>query len=244
MKKFYMTLVAMLCGVAAIAQDNYLYVEPTSVKPGETAMVAICVKNDSPLAGINVKVISELPEGVAFSKKVKECVMNPERWNLTDAYLAAGQDPEDPDDDPEDIYSLQRLKDGTFTYNAGTTGYRNDAGEYVNVAFLGNDGALFSIPVTAAETAAEGPVDVVMQYILISTVADPNEFPVNLAEYLVEPGDDYPHATFTLTVGDGVGINSINAADSNAPIYNVAGQRVSKAQKGVYIQNGKKVAVK
>jgi hypothetical protein len=27
-------------------------------------------------------------------------------------------------------------------------------------------------------------------------------------------------------------------------IYNIAGQRVNKAQKGIYIQNGKKVLVK
>ena len=42
----------------------------------------------------------------------------------------------------------------------------------------------------------------------------------------------------------GTGINSINAEDSKAPVYNLSGQRVSKAQQGVFIQNGKKVAVK
>lgn len=43
----------------------------------------------------------------------------------------------------------------------------------------------------------------------------------------------------------GTGINGIEAADSeNAPIYNLAGQKVSKAVKGVYIQNGKKYMVK
>ena len=47
-----------------------------------------------------------------------------------------------------------------------------------------------------------------------------------------------------LTVGEGTGIIGINADDTNAPVYNVAGQRVSKAQKGIFIQNGKKVAVK
>ena len=51
-------------------------------------------------------------------------------------------------------------------------------------------------------------------------------------------------ATIKVNVGDGTGINSINAEDSKAPVYNMAGQRVSKTQKGVYIQNGKKVAVK
>ena len=47
---------------------------------------------------------------------------------------------------------------------------------------------------------------------------------------------------------DGVStsISEINGAskDENAAIYNIAGQRVNKAQKGIYIVNGKKVLVK
>lgn len=40
------------------------------------------------------------------------------------------------------------------------------------------------------------------------------------------------------------GISGINAENGNQTIYNIAGQRVSKAQKGLYIVNGKKVLVK
>lgn len=42
------------------------------------------------------------------------------------------------------------------------------------------------------------------------------------------------------------GINQavVNTTQTDGPIYNLAGQRVSKAQKGVYIMNGKKVVVK
>jgi hypothetical protein len=36
-------------------------------------------------------------------------------------------------------------------------------------------------------------------------------------------------------------INSIKAASQDNVIYNLAGQKVMKAQKGVFIQNGKKV---
>ena len=39
-------------------------------------------------------------------------------------------------------------------------------------------------------------------------------------------------------------INSIASETENATIYNIAGQRVNKAQKGIYIVNGKKVVVK
>ena len=52
---------------------------------------------------------------------------------------------------------------------------------------------------------------------------------------------------FVLGFGEGEdAIEEINAnaALENATIYNLAGQRVSKAQKGIYIVNGKKVAIK
>ena len=56
----------------------------------------------------------------------------------------------------------------------------------------------------------------------------------------------YPQEDFNakLTVKGGTGINEIKGLDNNAPVYNLAGQRVSKTQKGVYVQSGKKVAVK
>ena len=44
--------------------------------------------------------------------------------------------------------------------------------------------------------------------------------------------------------GTATGINGMNAAANGNAIYNLAGQRVSKTQKGVYVVNGKKVAVK
>lgn len=40
------------------------------------------------------------------------------------------------------------------------------------------------------------------------------------------------------------GIHTFSTAAANAPIYNMAGQRVTKAQKGFFIQNGKKFFVK
>lgn len=46
--------------------------------------------------------------------------------------------------------------------------------------------------------------------------------------------------------GTASGINEVNTANAskNAAIYNLAGQRVSKAVKGIYIQNGKKFIAK
>ncbi len=42
----------------------------------------------------------------------------------------------------------------------------------------------------------------------------------------------------------GTGIDALRQDEKNAVIYNIAGQRVQKAQKGLYIVNGKKVVIK
>ena len=49
---------------------------------------------------------------------------------------------------------------------------------------------------------------------------------------------------FFLDFGGEDAINGIEAETENAEIFNLAGQRVNKAQKGIYIVNGKKVLVK
>lgn len=45
---------------------------------------------------------------------------------------------------------------------------------------------------------------------------------------------------FKYTIADGINNITTDAANANAPIYNLAGQQVSKDFKGVCIQNGKK----
>ena len=45
-------------------------------------------------------------------------------------------------------------------------------------------------------------------------------------------------------ISTGISEAKVVEADANAPVYNLAGQRVSKAVKGIYIQNGKKFVVK
>jgi len=47
-------------------------------------------------------------------------------------------------------------------------------------------------------------------------------------------------ASFTITA-KGTGIDSLNAADDDAPAYNLAGQKVAKNYKGIIVKNGKKV---
>jgi len=51
-------------------------------------------------------------------------------------------------------------------------------------------------------------------------------------------------ARFIALEGEATGIETVKAAEAAETIYNLAGQRVVKAQKGLYIQNGKKYMVK
>ncbi len=53
----------------------------------------------------------------------------------------------------------------------------------------------------------------------------------------------YPDATFTLSLSGGTGIDDIQVdpVDANGPIYDLRGQKVTKAGKGIYIMNGKKI---
>ena len=217
MKKFYMTMVAMLCGVAAMAQnptgqfDNELYAEDVKLDKGETSFeLPICMRNAEENVVTAVSFRIGLPEGIThtLNKKGKmvDAVVDEDRmeehkpmWMATDA--------------GDYMLNLYDAKSGTFYETEGPICY---------------------VPLTVAEDVAAVDGTYAIKIYAISLAAPGAvSLPTN------EDGFEV-----TVTIGEGTGINSINANDSNAPIYNVAGQRVSKAQKGVFIQNGKKVAVK
>ena len=62
---------------------------------------------------------------------------------------------------------------------------------------------------------------------------------------IVVPFNDTVEIAVTAMESTSSGIENINAEIANdAPIFNIAGQRVEKAVKGIYIQNGKKFIVK
>jgi hypothetical protein len=50
--------------------------------------------------------------------------------------------------------------------------------------------------------------------------------------------------TFNILVSGTEGISSVQVNDGEGPVYNVAGQRVRKTAKGLYIQDGKKIVVR
>jgi hypothetical protein len=218
MKKFYMTLVAMLCGVAAFAQ-NTLTAEPIKVETGTKSVdLVLGLTNADPISAFAFRIA--FPTGIK-AKAAKYWALNEERIDM-DWVREFSDDEEAAPFDAAYGLTIQDASDGNKQYavycNKGTQ------------AFLGNEGDILTIPLTLTDVA-DGQYEIKFYEISISTTGG-----VSVA--------DAKEIVATLTVGKVVGINSINADDVNAPIYNVAGQRVSKAQKGIFIQNGKKIIVK
>jgi hypothetical protein len=253
MKKFYMTMVALLCGVAAMAQ-NELYVPEVTMKAGDKGVIEICLRNESATIqqiAFKLKTVT----GVKLTTKAADFTIVEDRLDLDNAKIAAKaylKKQLDNEEIEEGEYNdgVEEIEDFSYSdlfevakngsiYSFGTilsaAAYKNEAGEMVYTAFKGNDGALLKCPVSVNADAAEGVYELQLTDIVIA--GDPVD---NIAKNLATETT----ATIKVTVGDGTGINSINAADSKAPVYNLAGQRVSNAQKGVFIQSGKKVAVK
>ena len=72
--------------------------------------------------------------------------------------------------------------------------------------------------------------------------ANNNRIATNRAYIQVPTGTNVK--SFAINLDDTDAIKAIAGESENAVIYNLAGQRVNKAQKGIYIINGKKVLVK
>ena len=222
MKKIYMTMVAMLCGAAAMAQTNELYVSDQTLETGTTAAnLEIGLKNDAAITAISFKLA--LPEGVK-AKAVKYVTFNEERIDLAKVQAAL----DDEEAEPGDLYKIERQAAGSdYMYNFYPSISRYKAGdEWVAVTLLGNDGNILTLPVTIS---ADGDYEIKFYDISLANDEATAQSVATTTEF-----------TCKLTVG-GTGINSVNADNNeNAPIYNLAGQRVNKAQKGIFIQNGKK----
>ena len=214
MKKFYMTMVAMLCGAAAMAQTCTISAEDVSATAdGKTSNYVEIVLNESEPGTLVTAAAFKLqfPFPITFAQVYNE---DDEEY-VNDITYPAAKTGHDKRmivvEGVENAYQFSAASNVDYFKKANTT--------LCKVGFL------------APETTANGEYEIKVYDISFSNAAGESV---------------YPQEAFTvkMTVTGGTGINSINADDVNAPIYNVAGQRVSKAQKGVFIQNGKKIAVK
>ena len=237
MKKIYMTMVALLCGVAAMAQVANLdvpeNVEAATGSEGEITVGMTC--NQPSLAAVSFRI--GFPEGVAFatyeeeewSEELEEMV-TVQKFYIGNPKVADGRN--------DFVLNDDRSNGHTATPQFLTGQAAIDYPGFVQVAVAANPTAYF--------TGMTG--DIITMKFQVAESVEPGDYTItiNKAAASTKSGKSVAleDVTVPLTITKGTGIHSINADDVNAPIYNVAGQRVSKAQKGVFIQNGKKVAVK
>ena len=97
--------------------------------------------------------------------------------------------------------------------------------------FLENNGKIITLTLTKGESVVDGIYEASVHDIILGDI-DAKQMNSETSN------------TFKIGVNQSVGIRDISAAGEDAPIYNTAGQRVQKAHKGLFIQNGKKVVKK
>jgi hypothetical protein len=97
--------------------------------------------------------------------------------------------------------------------------------------FLENNGKIITLTLTKADGVADG-------------IYEANVHDIILGDIQAKQMNTETSNTFKIGVNQTVGIRGIYAEGEDAPLYNTAGQRVQKAHKGLYIQNGKKVVKK
>ena len=101
--------------------------------------------------------------------------------------------------------------------------------------FVAGTGDFVTISIEAAADADGKVLNCQLKDIKAGSLADDNS---------VVSAGEFSDVVFQIGVGVDTGINSISLDDPNAEIYNLNGQRVKNVKKGVYVVNGKKVAVK
>lgn len=118
--------------------------------------------------------------------------------------------------------------------------------ENVPIVELGGDPAAIQNNLVANATAMNGTA-LSGKYILAENNGEVSFFPAGSSAslaagkaYLEVPTD----ARIILPGSEATGINAVEAAQAEAPVYNLQGQRVMKAAKGVNIKGGKKFIVR
>lgn len=134
---------------------------------------------------------------------------------------------------------------GTVTIDNNTTSIMASSGQIV----IYKDGKELKKVEVEAEVVYKDPNDfneVSHKATVAVNATEKGVYTIEIPEgyFVDENGDNIPAVTLTYYVGVASGIQNINAAIANGTVYNLNGVKVNKANKGIFIVNGKKVAKK
>ena len=225
MKKFYMILgAALMMSSAMFAQhtiDEYTF-SATDVEianPGERGELSISLTAPEVMANACFRIY--VPEGIFIPKEYDPDLEE-------DAYLVS----------PSTDLIKKATTKNIFTCDDGAIGvaiYNTNGGP-----FKAASGELIRITLEASSDVEVGEYECKLAELDMDTETN-DLMQVNGWESKI--WSDIP---FKLTVGT-TGIENVTVAeDANAPVYDLNGRMINgkPAQKGIYIQNGKKVVIK
>jgi hypothetical protein len=199
-----------------ISTDGANFAKDTN--PTSAVLVINLLNAERLPAGIDMNIL--LPDGFDF-KRTKAGKLTEKNLIESRGDVLTGDDEEEPNE--EHSFGFTEIDGGI-----NLTIYDANGG-----MFEKSSGVLVSLNITCAEDKEIGDYEGTLELLKMSDYDGP------MAQKET--------STFKLIVSESpvtVGIRSINADGTNAPVYNTAGQRVSRTNKGLYIQNGKKVVKK
>lgn len=195
--------------MAAVTDDNYLHLDAIEINPGETLEIPLLLTNVNTTAAVQGNIL--LPDGLSFVTKSNGRL-----------------DVKNNDARAEDFtLSCALQDDGSLTFAQ----YSGDGFTYE-----GNEGAVFTFKIKAADDAVAGTYDVVLRNVVLS---------------IDGVGYEYSERTSKLTILSTTGIDSLLTNGQPFDIYDLNGRKLYQQQttlphlqRGVYIINGRKVVVK
>ncbi len=216
-KTILSTLFLIAVGVQSYA-DNVLTASDVSIQAGQTATLNITLSDEGP--SYNAFVFDLLlPEGISIATSAED-----------GQYIAT--------------YNSERAKGSDYQLliaNHKAHSYRVLGFNQTNESF-GSKGVLLTITLQAATDITNGNATGT----LVTDFTD-QEYGSSVLGFVAT--DNYwtygfPQASFTVSMTNDTGIHDLQADDAEANTYNLMGQRVQHADKGVFIKNGKKIIKK
>lgn len=217
LKTILSTLFLIAVGVQSYA-DNVLTASDVSIQAGQTATLNITLSDEGP--SYNAFVFDLLlPEGISIATSAED-----------GQYIAT--------------YNSERAKGSDYQLliaNHKAHSYRVIGFNQTNESF-GSKGVLLTITLQAATDITNGNATGT----LVTDFTD-QEYGSSVLGFVAT--DNYwtygfPQASFTVSMTNDTGIHDLQADDAEANTYNLMGQRVQHADKGVFIKNGKKIIKK
>ena len=214
MKKFLLSIVALAAAITASAQFS---TEPKTlnIKAGDNVDVVISLTTAEAPVAFNLYI--ECPEGIDVAQYEN--------------------------DDEEMVPDIQKAGTRYKSHHGLTVKpVAGVAGKYM-VACASTNGSASTATLKNVDGEPKGEVLTVKFVATKDNVTDPIKIVDALAGFV--GGSKTNFEDITISLNGGTAINGISAdATKSGVIYNMAGQRVSKATKGIFIVDGKKVAVK